>query len=158
MAITCQHTRKNYSLGVVDQLRDEWAFFKGKWRKLKPGYRDEDWFEDYLFDLATTKDMLECWLGYLPGRVDWDDYGDFSITFDMDDVSEAGWSEQQLIGVLEDMARFVKMRRVIHGEGPWATWTTDDYGHRRDYYRYPAIDSLEGMLDVEYPSDLDPTG
>jgi len=158
MAITCLCTRKTYSLGVENQLRDEWAFFKGKWRKLKSNYRDEDWFEDYQLSIAETKDMLECWLSYLPGCIEWDDYGDFSITFDMNDVKEAGWNERQLIGVVEDMARFVKMRRVIHGEKPWPTHTIDDYGHRRDYFRYPAIDPLEGMLDVDYPSDLDPTG
>jgi hypothetical protein len=157
MAVICVCTRKTFNLGVEDQLRDLWAFRNGKWRQLKPNYQDEPWFEDYQYGMAETKDMLECWLQYLPGCVDWDDYGDFSVTFDMGDVGEAGWGVHRLRDVLGDMSQFVKMRRVIHGDPPWLTYSTDAYGHRYNYYRHSAIDPLEGMLHVDFPRDLDPS-
>lgn len=158
MAITCFRTQKSFSLGVEDRLRDKWAFFNKKWRLLKPRYKDEKWYEDYQYEVAETRDMLECWLGYLPGGEEWNDYGDFSVTFDMDDVKEAGWSERQLIDILEDMACYVRMRCVIHAEPPWLHTTTDNWGAERRYYRYPAIDPLARMLDVEYPAELQPDG
>jgi hypothetical protein len=157
MSITCFKTQKSYSLGVKNVYDDKWAFFKSKWRKLKPHYEDEAWYDDYRYGIAATSDMLECWLGFLPGVESWDNYGDFSVTFNMDDVKEDGWSERQLIDILEDMARFVRMRRVIHAEEPWLHTTTDAYGGLINCYRHPTIDPLGGMLDIEYPHDLEPT-
>ena len=117
--ITCVQTEKTYSLGVEDQLRDKWAFYNSKWRKLKPNYQDEKWFEDYKYRIALTTNMLKCWMFYLPGWSDWKNHDDFTVTFIMENVKEAGWSEQHLVEVLGDMATYVKMRQVIHGEEPW---------------------------------------
>jgi hypothetical protein len=156
--ITCSRTEKTFSLGVDHCFDVKWAFYKGKWRELKPSYKDEDWYEDYRYGIANTTDMLESWLAYLPGVESWNDYGDFSITFNMKDVEEAGWSEQTLRDVLDDMATYVKMRRVIHAEEPYLYETTDAYGGSVRYYRHPAIEPLDGMLDKDYPRDLEPTG
>ncbi len=157
--ITCFRTQKSFSLGIEEHLRDEWAFRMGKWRRMKPSFRDEEWFcEDYEYGVAETKDMLECWLNYLPGVKEWDDYGDFSITFDMDEVLEAGWCEQFLIEMLGDMVTYIKMRRVIRAEEPWLYTTKDAYGNEVRYHRHPAIEVLSGMLDKDYPSELTPTG
>ena len=156
--ITCTRTLKTFSLDVEDCYDDKWAFRKGKWRKSKPGYKDEEWYEDYRYGTASTTDILVCWLQYLPGFNCWDDYGDVWITFNMTNVEEAGWSEQHLRDILRDMASAVKMRQVLHAEEPYLYETTDAYGGPLRYYRHPAIESLSGMLDKDYPSDLTPTG
>ncbi len=159
MTITCESTRKTFRLGVDSQLRYSWVFHTGKWREVnldsKVGKR---WLEDNKYDIASTRDMLECWLNFLPGVLEWNDYYDFSVTFDMDEVKRVGWNERQLIYVLEDMSSRVKMHRVIHADPPWQESGTDSWGDRRQYYRYPAIEPLGGMLEKEYPSDLTPTG
>ncbi len=158
MTVTCHNIQKVYTLGVEDQLRDQWAFFNGKWWQLRPDYEEEKWFEDYRYGIVSTRDMLECWLSYLPGVSEWDDHGDFFVIFDMDGVKGAGWSEQRLIDALGDMATCVRMDQVIHADAPWPTHRIDSYGNRIDYYRYPAIEPLEGMLYKDYPSDLAITG
>ncbi len=157
MTITCISTRKTYSLGVDGHLQDEWLYLNGKWRTQKTGFRETKWFEDYKYCIVETEDMLECWLGYLPGVVESTVHRDLSITFDMDDVEEAGWDEQRIINILGNMSTHVRMRPVIHGEGPWPTSSTDAYGHCIEYYRYPPIDPLMGMLN-ESSWELKPLG
>jgi hypothetical protein len=157
--IECIATQKTFSLGIGDVQRDCWVYHKGAWRKMKPKDRDTEWYcEEYEYGTAETQDMLECWLQYLPGVKGWCDYGDMMIDFNMDEVEEEGWDEQKLKDVLGDMARFVKMRRVIHAKEPWLAEAIDAWGHKYTYYRHPAIDCLDGMIEKEYPNDLTPDG
>ncbi len=148
----------SFNLGVDSVLRDKWAFRKGMWRKLTPKNLDEKWFSDYHYGIAETKDMLECWLNFLPGAECWEDYEDFSVTFDMDEVKTADWTEFDLREMLADMASYVKLNRVIHAEEPYQTYRHDDYGTKVYYYRHPAIEALKGMIDEDSPHDLDLSG
>jgi hypothetical protein len=156
--ITCFRTLKSFSLGMEDVIDDRWAYIKGVWRKLRPNYKDSEWYDDYPYGIANTSDMLECWLTYLPGVECWDNYGDFCVTFDMNEVKEAGWNHWQLFDILGDMARHVKMRLMIHAETPWLHTGTDAYGSEFTRYMHPTIEPLEGMLDKDFPANLEPTG
>jgi hypothetical protein len=154
MSINCVHTVKTFSLGVDSVLRDEWVYKNRMWRKQKPGFEDTKWFEDYDYGVASTCDILECWLNYVPGSESWDDYDDFTIDFDMGSVFDAGWSEFDLRQVLSDMASRVWMDGVVHAGKPWKDSRIDAWGHEVHYYRHPAIEPLTGMLDRDFPSDL----
>ena len=158
MSITCSRIQKTFSLGVEDRVKDKWVFHNEKWRKMKPRYLEEVWYAHYWYGLATTSDMLQSWLNYLPGVVEWHNDGDFCVTFDMNKVEKADWAERHLIDMLGDMVSCVKMRCVIHADRPCPTYSFDVYGYRVDYCLYPAIDPLGGMLDIEYPHNMDPTG
>jgi hypothetical protein len=156
--ITCFRTVKTFSLGVEDVIQDRWAYLKGAWEKLESGYKDEEWYEDYPYGIANTSDMLECWLAYLPGVVSWDNYGDFCVTFDMNRVHEAGWNARKIFDILAVMARHVHTQSVIHAESPWLHTGTDAFGSEFGRYLHPAIEPLEGMLDKDFPANLEPTG
>jgi hypothetical protein len=76
----------------------------------------------------------------------------------MNEVKEAGWNHWQLFDILGDMARYVETQRVIHAESPWLHTGTDAYGSEFTRYLHPAILRLEGMLEKDFPTNLEPTG
>lgn len=155
MSITCIQTLKSFSLGVDKVLRGEWAYRNGMWRKQRTGYRDTKWFEDYKYGVVDTLNMLQCWLSYLPGAESWNDYYDFTVTFDMGDVEAAGWNEFILREVLNDMAWHVRSAMPIHAQEPWHTYSLDGWGKKVYRYRCPGIEPLDGMIDNDTPHDLE---
>jgi hypothetical protein len=142
---------------MEDVIQDRWAYLDGAWEKLELD-PDAEWYDDYPYGIANTSDMLECWLSYLPGVESWDNYDDFCVTFDMNDVREVGWNHWKLFDILAAMARHVHTQSVIHAQPPWLHTGTDAYGSEFSCYLHPAILRLSGMLDKDFPTNLEPTG
>lgn len=159
MPVECFHTLKGYHLGIKE-IHAQWYSDGRWWRRLKKWRRESEWFsEEYEGHVADTSDLLGAWFTYLPGVKDWDDYGDLSVTFNMDEVEEVHWTEERLIAVLQTMANKVNRCQKIEATGePWSDDYHDSYGHPRVRTRHPALVPLEGMLHKDYPAEMDPTG
>lgn len=159
MAVECFHTLKGYHLGIKDMYQG-WFWDGNVWKKLARADYRSDWFmEDYEFGVATTGDVLANLCEYLPGVREWDDYGDFSVTFDMGDVEEVKWNEARLVSELKRMAHKVNRCRILFAtDEPYHYTTKDAYGSDITYPRHPALKPLEGMVNKDYPADLDTTG
>lgn len=159
MSVECFSTTKGFHLGIKD-IFQAWHWNGRRWRKMRREDYDAEWFcEDYECGVASTSDILSNLCEYLPGVKEWDDYGDFSITFDMDEVRCAGWPEDYLIEILEKMAHKVNRCKTINAtDAPYLYTSTDAWGADHTYYRHPAMEPLDGMLHKDFPADLDTTG
>ena len=159
MAVECFHTLKGYHLGIGD-IRATWYWDGKVWRRMQREDYDAEWYcEDYEMGVAETSDMLANLCEYLRGVKEYDDYGDFSITFDMGGVEAAGWDEARLVNTLEIMANALNRRQILKAQGePYLYETTDDWGAKHTYWRHPALVPLGGMLHKDYPEEIQPTG
>lgn len=150
---------KTYDLDI----KDIWAgwYWDGKvWCRLKREDYDAEWYcEDYVMDVASSSDLLSNWCEYLPGVTEYDDYGSFTITFDMDEVVDAGWDEAKLIRVLRAMTIAINRRQHLEAtDESYQYETTDVYGAKITYWRNPALVPLPGMLSKDYPGEIDASG
>ncbi len=154
--VECFQTRKGFHLGIKD-IFQEWYCDGKVWRVLTEDVKtSEDFGNNYTYGVADTSLLLTNWLQYLPGVIEWDTYGEMSVSFDMDEVAKAGWDEAKLVSVLEAMANKVNRCRTVKAYNvPWWYSTHDAWGSPINYWRYPALLPLKGMIDKDYPTEME---
>ncbi len=161
MAVECIETTKTYTLGIKN-VSTAWAWQTNAWRKLTREDYGSVWYEDYSMGVASTSNLLENWCEYLPGVKSTCDHDDFTIEFDMLDVT-AAMDEVRLVYILETMAHAVNRRRVLPAIArPWQGVVVNNYGdrvrHVRGVWRHPALKPLANMLTRDYPAEIKPDG
>ena len=146
---------RGYDLGIEDVFKEYYAD-KSTYRILTQEIKDD---EDFTPNVVEAGDILACWTGFIPGFLELDTYGDFHVQFDMFEVRKANWDIKRLVGVLQSMADAINSNEPIEAfEAPWKYQSKDAYGNDIWYTRFPAVLPLEGMLEVEYPQEIQSHG
>lgn len=95
--------------------------------------------------------LLENWCCYLPGVLEYSNYFDFHIAFDMELVTDAGWTVEKLAAILQNMANAINRNKNLVAIGsPYKT----EYRDTMPYWCLPALKPLFGMDPQEYPRDI----
>jgi hypothetical protein len=148
-------TRRTYCLDIgADDVYQEWFWDGKRWRKLTQGMRDSEWYcEEYCGPVTTSVNIITNLTEQLAGVIEWDDYGDFHITVDLDDLEI---SEEEFIRILKEIARRIKRRSTLEAYGsPYMDETIDAWGSKVTYWRCPAILPVPGTPELEYPKGLE---
>lgn len=148
-------TTRTYWLEVDGFLFQDWYWDWDSdcWRKLTKEMRQSEWWQDYESPTTTTEQILVNLTGQFQGVRQWDSYGDFSVTVDVDELEV---TEDEFIAILRTMARWVRRRKKLEAyEAPYRDASTDGYGNPTSYWRAPAILPVPGSPELEYPKDLE---
>jgi len=156
--IELSQVKKSWHLGIED-IFGEYYWDGDAWVILTDEIEyDDRWIEETLHKCAAS-DLIQNLIQYLPGAGDACDYGDFWIEFDLNDVEEAGWTEDELTSALQAIADLINSGCEIYADDePFQYESTDSWGSKYTYWRYPALLPVanEKYLEIEYPTELTP--
>lgn len=148
-----------YELNCPDR---HWYWDGNVWRFANKEFmQSEEFINDYELDLISAQAVLDNWSQYLPGVMDIDDYGNWFVSFCVEEVTATSWGiNKWTLAQIEAMLK--KMEEAVHRrikleafDAPYEYHTTGIYGGAVVVNRYPALRPLDGMLHKDYPSELE---
>jgi len=155
MTIHLAQTVKSWFLGI-EEIHKHYYHDKMLWLPLTDEIRYDDRWEDESLHICDASDIVDNYLQYLPGVGDAFDYGDYNVSFDMNDVAEAGWTELELTTSLQAIADNINQGHRIKMYGyPWIENYKDNWGADRSRWRFqglrPPLNNAQARFDKPEP-------
>ena len=141
---------KNFSfcvLGMLSATYHHKVKSDGMWHHCDTIDVDSESF-DHRIDVVP--DIIDNFLRLVPGLMEWDYYGDFTLHINMRELEEGGWDEGMLTLFIESIADWMQEAKPLRSEcGPWQQESTDAWGSKIYIRRFadfvvPNHPNLEG--------------
>jgi hypothetical protein len=155
----CTRVIRGYHLGIKDVFKkyhpcgNVYKVMKGDEPTCCALHNGDDNFDSGL--VTETASLIQNWVEQIPGYKSSCDYGDFYCEFEMNDVTDSGLTTDQLECILQEIANAINRNRNLEAhEEPYRYESTDAWGAKSTYWRFPALKPLVGMPGKDYPNEI----